>query len=486
MKTKKVIAILLCVAILSSFSSFFVSAEEKPIIKNYVRAGIESAQASFVSASADAAYAYEPTARVSDLAVLFYENSLSAIEEIANGKRKNTTFELSFNLTLTTDDLNLPAESGYNQVYYAGEEFFSQNCIPTSDTIIELLQLVLQKYPYDLFWFDKTSGILIGTSYYPGHVNYNNGRNEYTQTIFYTLCYIVSNEYWDGQTIMKAQDPTGAITNYPSGTKGFGPEIEAGREKALSIVKKYEGKSDIEKIRGYDNELAALTDYNYDAASTGGLYGNPWQAVSILDGNPSTKAVCEGYAKAFKYLCDLSRFDDPYASCLCVTGQLFANSGDPQPHMWNIMNLDGQNYLIDVTNDDRGSDAAGELFMKKANASSSVWSDYPAIPYYYSLSRYSSTMFYYYYDSNTLSFFGPNDLILSNKNYVSDGYIKGDCNNDKSVDSDDAIYLLKHTLDSFSYPFEKNGDFNDDKTTDSDDAIYLLKYSLDSNSYPLP
>lgn len=62
---------------------------------------------------------------------------------------------------------------------------------------------------------------------------------------------------------------------------------------------------------------------------------------------------------------------------------------------------------------------------------------------------------------------------------------RGDVNGDNSVDSDDAIYLLYHTLLPDSYPINQNGDMNADGSVDSDDAIYLLYYTLLPDAYPL-
>ena len=60
-------------------------------------------------------------------------------------------------------------------------------------------------------------------------------------------------------------------------------------------------------------------------------------------------AVCEGYSKAFQYLCDLSSFKDK-VECHSVSG---VTSG---PHMWNVVAMeDGYNYLVDVTNCDEGT-----------------------------------------------------------------------------------------------------------------------------------
>ena len=65
-------------------------------------------------------------------------------------------------------------------------------------------------------------------------------------------------------------------------------------------------------------------------------------------------------------------------------------------------------------------------------------------------------------------------------------YITGDINGDETIDSDDAIYLLKYTFLPETYPIGQSGDMNGDGRVDSDDAIYLLKYTFLPERYPLP
>jgi hypothetical protein len=64
-------------------------------------------------------------------------------------------------------------------------------------------------------------------------------------------------------------------------------------------------------------------------------------------------------------------------------------------------------------------------------------------------------------------------------------YIRGDMDANDHVDSNDAIYLLRHTLNGGRYPIFQNGDVNGDGTVDSNDAIYLLRHTLNQTRYPL-
>lgn len=59
------------------------------------------------------------------------------------------------------------------------------------------------------------------------------------------------------------------------------------------------------------------------------------------------KSVCEGYAKAFKYLADV--LDIP---CTIVTGIATNSKGNTESHAWNYVRLNGKWYAVDCTWDD--------------------------------------------------------------------------------------------------------------------------------------
>lgn len=79
------------------------------------------------------------------------------------------------------------------------------------------------------------------------------------------------------------------------------------------------------------------------------MYGDPFQIIYVFDGIETTNVVEEGYAKAFQYLCDLSDFDS--AQCYTVVGNTAVDSTAQDGiagNMYNIVRLEGQNYLVDV------------------------------------------------------------------------------------------------------------------------------------------
>ena len=64
-------------------------------------------------------------------------------------------------------------------------------------------------------------------------------------------------------------------------------------------------------------------------------------------------------------------------------------------------------------------------------------------------------------------------------------YERGDVNGDESVDTNDAIHLLRHVLFSSKFSINQNGDFDNNSRVNSNDAIYLLRHVLFPSKFPL-
>ena len=122
-------------------------------------------------------------------------------------------------------------------------------------------------------------------------------------------------------------------------------EAKRAAANAQSIVNLYQDRSDYEKVIAYADEICRLNVYNDDAANANekSEYSqkniNPWKYVYVFDRDPNTNVVCGGYAHAFQYLCDLGGVE-----CHYVTGEIKEGY-----HAWNIVVIDGVNYLVDVT-----------------------------------------------------------------------------------------------------------------------------------------
>ena len=232
---------------------------------------------------------------------VLYDYLLSQIEKIAAGKRSNTAIDIP---------LSVIPQSKWEEAFYA----FS-----------EILDILLADCPYHLFWYDKTRS----TSYGAG-----GGRPLYCDLP-------VADEY--------------ARSTYETDAEKIGKAHIAVRN-AKKVVRKSVGVSDYRKLCNYRDYICKHVNYNDAAVKDESTpYGNPWQLIWAFDGDPSTDIVCEGYSKAFQYLCDLSSFNDNIR-CYTVSGEAVFPPDDGGPHMWNIVRMeDGRNYHVDITFCDTGA-----------------------------------------------------------------------------------------------------------------------------------
>lgn len=118
-------------------------------------------------------------------------------------------------------------------------------------------------------------------------------------------------------------------------------------EKAEKILQyaKLDGKSEYEKVRTIHDILSGRVKYAYDwidcDRGMGFLY-----AHSILGVLCQKKSVCEGIAKAYKFLLNALG-----VKCIVVSGKLRSGPGSNGEHAWNIVKIDGKTYHVDPTND---------------------------------------------------------------------------------------------------------------------------------------
>lgn len=110
--------------------------------------------------------------------------------------------------------------------------------------------------------------------------------------------------------------------------------------KASEILSKITPEmSDYEKELFFHDELFTLCDYD-DSASV------PWTSYTIAGTFLEGSAVCEGYARAMKYLMDKVGINN-----YLITGKATSNGGT-ESHMWNIVTIGGADYHLDLTWDD--------------------------------------------------------------------------------------------------------------------------------------
>ena len=205
--------------------------------------------------------------------------------------------------------------------------------------------------PYELYWYDKTLKYQHSFT-----VSYVKGREEVTipdngRIVLYLP---VSADY-----MKEGGDRFQADTAKTGAAKGV-------VTKAQEIVAEAAGLSDWDKLCAYQEAVCRLASYDHRAVGGDTAYGDPYQLIYVFDGDPDTKVVCEGYAKAFQYLCDLTEWNREI-SCMTLSGDLGEQEGSPG-HMWNVVRLwDGTAYAVDLTNSDLGDGTfRNGLFMAGA------------------------------------------------------------------------------------------------------------------------
>lgn len=372
-----------------------------------------------------------------------YSLLLNDITDIANGNRADTDLAYDFNefyeqTSFTKEDLQVDSLVEDNALAPDAIAAINQRLTYDLQAIVSTL---LSRYPYELYWYDKTIGVASENT-----MQYSYSYDGTTETITVTgtehLRFAVSADYAPGHV-------TGGYTYDTS----YGQSAQAAAAKASQIVATYASSSDEDKLRSYASEICGLVSYNDEAAAGGIAYGNPWQLVWVFDENPDTNVVCEGYSKAFQYLCDLSNFTGDI-SVITVTGAMAGGTGEG-PHMWNVVRLDdGFNYLVDVTNIDEGTIGYPNQLMLVKSSSGSVDDGYSFVT--------SGGMITYVYDNGTKSQFSASELTLSD---VSDKIVV-------------AIDETSFPDDTFRAYIIDNFDLNQDGSLDESESLAVTEISV--------
>ena len=268
---------------------------------------IRSYETGFSSSSMAASYSAK--ANLNRVEQNVYNTLKAEIEKIASGQRKDTNIK-------TTGVLGSQASA--DKVWHA----------------------LMADLPYELYWHDKVIGINYAYTLTAGGTPFKD----------VTFSFAVAQEF-------RGADVT--TTNIPN--------VPAAVQTARSVVAANASKSDHDKLQAYRQYICDQVSYNYAAArgEYTASYGSPWQLLWVFDGDASTNVVCEGYAKSFKYLCDLTEESNGWTGdveTISVTGTMGTEN-----HMWNIVRIGGGNYLVDVTNCDTGMKGyPRKLFLRGA------------------------------------------------------------------------------------------------------------------------
>ena len=178
----------------------------------------------------------------------------------------------------------------------------------------------LAQSAFDAFRYDYPEVFWMGTA---GWLC-SGGRGSDSKGIYMTV---------SGVTFIAAEVYTGAKSEAAS----FNRAVNAAVSEIKSVLPS--GADRYQTVMAIHNYICRAVTYEENA------YAHTAAGV-FLHGQ---KVVCEGYAKAFKVLCD--RFDIP---CALIVGDAKSKGDDTsEAHMWNYVKMeDGAWYLVDATWDD--------------------------------------------------------------------------------------------------------------------------------------
>ena len=231
------------------------------------------------------------------------------------------------------------------------------------------------------------------------------------------------------------------------------------------------GETRYEKLLYIHNELCRRNTYGE------GTYAH--QAYGALKGG---NIVCEGYAEAFKLLCDREKIP-----CLLVSGNSVDSTGATGFHMWNYVQMeDGKWYAVDVTWDDGRYATYQDYFLV---GSTTVAKNFD--------NRTFSNSHRPKGDFNLVGITAFKYPTLSTKAYDKDAVIPtstpqptplparlllgdelyGDVDNNKLVEAEDALIVLQAIVKLTTLTEEQGirGDVDSDWKMTAKDSLFILK-----------
>ena len=346
------------------------------------------------------------TACLNETELLIYTLLKEMITEAANGLRSSTEFAISTGqlgmekTSWSAGELGISAGASSAEV----EQALAANAFPAFDFEKKIMNALRSACPYELYWSDLYWGYKPPSYLIERDADGNILTVELAGLVDFVFRIIVSPEYSYGGLSWSTRLDTGKTAS-----------VKLAAENAAELAAECAGLSDYRKLLSFCTAICRNVSYDDEAASAGGNvpYGNPWQLVYVFDGDPDTNVVCEGYSKAFQYLCDIADFETGVACCT-VTGYLNngTSTGAGAPHMWNILSMeDGKNYIADITGSDIGDDAdTGRLFLKGSLGGN-------AADGYVFASAVEGLRLTYRYDEDAEMTFTPADLALSDSDY---------------------------------------------------------------------
>lgn len=142
---------------------------------------------------------------------------------------------------------------------------------------------------------------------------------------------VMGNSYWTDQVTGFATKIDFMYVLSSDEVNQYDANLKAEAEDIIYGVSKL--ATDYEKVKYAYEQLVFRTDYVLEAPHN----------QTIFSTFVNHKTVCAGYAKAMQYI-----MHELGISCAYVTGDAGA-PGDKESHAWNIVEIDGNYYYVDVT-----------------------------------------------------------------------------------------------------------------------------------------
>lgn len=226
----------------------------------------------------------------------------------------------------------------------------------------QVVNALLLDCPYEMYWYDTSAGYKY------------NWEGDTTRRVISAITFTVAKQYRPDINVGDVLFPTKAA------------EATKAVASAQTIVNNYKGLTPYNRLKGYADEICNLVSYDVSAKVT---YGDMNQMINVFDGNTATNVDSRGYAMAFQYLCDL----DGGITCYTMTGTITDGGQNiKRVGMWNVVTLDGDNYIVDVANCDDIAES-DKMFMAGDNDA-------------------------YKYDEMTRSAYTEAQLNISDNNYI--------------------------------------------------------------------
>ena len=447
---------------------------------------------------------YDPTKPLSPLAQIIYDASVPEIKKVYNGEIEYA----NTGLVDISDRMSVDVQSIRWDPTYKPTAVFAEADKIVADLIkefsageeeakAEAMTRLLCEYPNELFWFDKTKGMKSGHNYYIAEAwrykdeNDVEGTLEYycIEQVFYLATFLVADEFKNEENPLtycpyRETDEDGNqlvdennipfVPRYDDGSYDrehiYGwycenvsiESIEKMRNAeavANRVIEEAANLSDSEKLKYYHDYILNTITYNTDAAYRQETYGNAWQMLYVFDDDDTTNVVCEGYSKAFKYLCDHTNFNCDL-KCIIVTGDLYQNGRHLGGHMWNNIIKDGVVLHCDLTNDDNDSGDKRPLFGLFEAQPKAV----------------KNSHCYYSQGNSTIHYVLDTEITRLYKDEVINlepVFSIGDVNMDGETNMMDAVKVAMGEKQGLSFLEEILADIDNNGVVDRDDALVI-------------